>query len=214
MVMVVVMMVQVRRLMLLRLLLMRHTGLRDLLLPVGAQLGPEAPRGVIHPSKPPVAVLHRAQNIGDWEGSGVLWAEGHGADTPCALCWMWSGRSGPGGSACVPLPPSGFLLLAPPWEEVQLIGCGRRRVALIPPDSDSNTWRGGATRTRQAANNADWHYRRKRRECFGPTFFLRWWCLLWAAIRNEDEETLQNSPMSLRLFRVLDFITLNLLNNL
>lgn len=51
--------------------------------------------------------------------------------------------------AAVPLPPSGFLLLLPPWEEVQLIGCRRRRVALIPPDSDSNTWRGGATRTQQ-----------------------------------------------------------------
>lgn len=50
-------------------------------------------------------------------------------------------------SACVPLPPSGFLLLLSPWEEVQLIGCRRRRVALIP--LDSNTWRGGATRAPQ-----------------------------------------------------------------
>lgn len=50
-------------------------------------------------------------------------------------------------SACVPLPPSGFLLLLSPWEEVQLIGGGRRRLVLIP--LDSNTWRGGATRAQQ-----------------------------------------------------------------
>lgn len=60
-----VVMVMVVKMMLLRLLLMLHTGLGDLLLPVGAQLGPETPRGGIHTSKPPVAVLHRAQNVGD-----------------------------------------------------------------------------------------------------------------------------------------------------
>lgn len=65
MVMVVVVMVEMRRLVLLRLLRMLRTGLRDLRLPVGAQLGPEAPRGGIHTSKPPVVVLHRAQNVGD-----------------------------------------------------------------------------------------------------------------------------------------------------
>lgn len=66
MVVMVVMVVEMRRLMmLLRLLLMLHTRLRDLRLAVGAQLGPEAPRGGIHSSEPPVAVLHRAQNVGD-----------------------------------------------------------------------------------------------------------------------------------------------------
>lgn len=64
-VVMMVMVVEMRRLMLLRLVLMLHTGLGDLRLPVGAQRGPEAPRCVIHTSKPPVAVLHRAQNVCD-----------------------------------------------------------------------------------------------------------------------------------------------------
>lgn len=89
----------------------------------------------------------------------MLWAEGHGAATPPPVLWLDVVGSVRRLSACVPLPPSGVLLLVPPWEEVQLIGCRRRRVALIPPDSH-----GGAERRGLAANNDDRHLRGKRRK--------------------------------------------------
>lgn len=55
----------------------------------------------------------------------MLWAEGHGA----ATAGLWLDVVG---SACVPLPPSGVLLLLSPWEEVQLIGCRRRPSCPYP----------------------------------------------------------------------------------
>lgn len=55
----------------------------------------------------------------------MLWAEGHGA----ATAGLWLDVVG---SACVPLPPSGVLLLLSPWEEVQMIGCRRRPSCPYP----------------------------------------------------------------------------------
>lgn len=50
---------------LLRRVVLLRTGLGDLRLPVGAHVGPDAPRGGIHASEPAVAVLHRAQDVDD-----------------------------------------------------------------------------------------------------------------------------------------------------
>lgn len=83
----------------------------------------------------------------------MFWAQGHGAATPCPTVRSAAASGSMWCSACVPLPPSGFLRLLSPWEEVQLIGCRRRRVTLIP--QDSSTWRGGATRTPQPAMTID-----------------------------------------------------------
>lgn len=70
MVVVVVVMVELLLMMLLLLLLLRRllvlqSGLRDLRRAVGAQRGPEAPCGGVHGCEPAVAVLHRAENVGD-----------------------------------------------------------------------------------------------------------------------------------------------------
>lgn len=64
-----------------RLLMLLLLG--DLWLPVGAQRRSQGPRRGVHPSEPAVTVLHRAQDVCNREGSGVLWAQGHGAATPC-----------------------------------------------------------------------------------------------------------------------------------
>lgn len=75
--------------MLVRMLLLLLLG--DLRLPVGAQRGSQGPRRGVHSTEPAVTVLHRAQDVCNREGSGVLWAQGHGAATPCPpvrCVWM------------------------------------------------------------------------------------------------------------------------------
>lgn len=80
----------------------------------------------------------------------MLWAEGHVAEwTPRALAGC--------GRVCLPaspLPPSGFLLLLFPWEEVQLFGCRQEETSCpypaglgLPTHRERREEMGGATRT-------------------------------------------------------------------